>query len=139
MCGYLLYHMVANLKKRSIINMVLLTAVTLGFYYPFYFLSLEKELGLPKTKEKMTEKLIYVLFGIVLIKLLAIVAPVYSLISQSYADTLEYLFLTVVLILCFHFKNILAVKLHKKKFSSTATFLFTIFYLQYKVNGDKWV
>ena len=132
-----------TLKKRSVLLMILFSALTLGFYFPFWFLTRRESLNrLSRGKE--------ISFGMCIAIL--VMASLSLLLFTGTGQQLPSYMLDVgtwitTLVLSFRVKDILNDTLlkHRKEqapiflapqeeVAGIFTFFFTIFYLQYKIN-----
>ncbi len=147
---------VAELKKRSVLAMVLLTIVTFGFYCPVWFLRRRPGLNALDSPRKVPAWPFLLLLALMAVQVLVGFAAAGRLpeqvIGAGPALTLRLARLAIgilVLIQCFRIKDILEDHLAgpegsqpamlmatRVQLSGLMTFLFTIFYLQYVINRD---
>lgn len=143
-----------SLKKTSVILLIVLTVVTLGIYYPVWFLTRRNAINNLQSKEKLGSGIF--IFLIVLacvgfpVDLMWVVMELFAerlseiglLLSKGldlFSNILSVVWWIILLVQCFKvrriFKEHFNVHLQKDiSFSWVATFFFWIFYLQYKVN-----
>jgi len=129
-----------KLRKKNILLMILFTLITYGIYQPIWFLKQISAINNLKSKEKLTNTpfiFVIVIYGISVLFLL-----IYNT-TQFNIDLIDSLInLTgaiIILVMSFKVRRIMHqyfnVVLKKNiKFSKIYTFLFTIYYLQYKIN-----
>ncbi len=143
-----------GLKRRSVILMILLLIVTLGFYYPIWFLRRRAALNRLDSPRKLQRwpflvLLAYFVFDFIFGFVTASRAPEET-VGAGGATLLISLRLAVgilVLIQCFSIRQILEdhlagpddtvprmLSVGRVELSGLLTFLFTIFYLQYAIN-----
>ena len=125
------------LKKTSVLLMVVLSILTLGLYYPYWFLSRRRALNHMAADSDDVNVLT---FGVA-----ATFAIAYSVgfCVEAFPETAGWLRNGVVftdfisriltLILCFKIKSILEAN-HPETLSAVGTFFLSLFYLQYKIN-----
>jgi len=128
-----------KLEKKSVLLLIVLIIVTLGIYVPIWFGKLKKTLDGFKTKQKANGNLINFLLVLSILEVVIIIPSVFSPSLDLVSSILNLTSSIIVLVLAFQFKNILNEYFNKIQnknvsFSGIATFFFTIFYLQYKIN-----
>jgi hypothetical protein len=132
------HHSQCDLKRTSVLLLLLMTAVTSGIYYPFWFLTRLRGInGLRSNGKLYSEVFIFA----ILIICLAVLLPLVSM--NEYGLILSLLLQLVFVILMLgqclkvrriledHFKGALG---KDADISRAATLFFQIFYLQYKIN-----
>ena len=145
-----------HLKKRGIVVMIVLAVVTLGLYYPIWFLRRRQALNALDSPMKVPAWPFILLLIVLAINLAVTFAaapgqPV-DLIGSSAAALLGIAkvgALILTLIQCFRIRSILEDHLagdngplagtmlaNQVQLSGLMTFLFTSFYLQYVINRD---
>jgi len=144
------------LKKRGVIVMIVLTILTLGFYYPVWFLRRRRGLNALDSPRKLPLwpfVLLLILFiAEFIVGLMAQGRPVEEAIGAGPSLALSVARLAtgvLVLIQCFRIKDILEDHLAgpegaerltmlstQVQLSGLMTFLFTIYYLQHVINTD---
>jgi len=148
------------LKQRNVLVMIVLTIVTLGFYYPLWFLRRRRALNALDSPRKLPAWPFVLLLAFLITEFLAgfvagVIAPGRRLddaIGSGPALALLIARLAIgllILIQCFRIKDILedhlagpegsqgAMMLSTQiQLSGLMTFLFTIFYLQHVMNRD---
>ena len=130
-----------KLQKTSVFLMVILAVVTLGLYIPYWFLE-KKNVFNSLSKNKLSHELAYFVFVIYFIHIMWAITNIFSPLN-----TFIYLFFSSVIgffasvaglisiVLGFEVRKILLVHFgNKKKISKIWTFLFSPYYLQYKIN-----
>jgi tetratricopeptide (TPR) repeat protein len=121
-------------EKMSVPLLVLLVAVTLGFYYPIWFLKRRNALNRLRSTEKIGSGVF--IFAIVTISIGCLIPWL------SDVENIEKIFVLVagipLLIQCFKVRRILHEHFNPSSevetISAVATFFFQIYYLQYKIN-----
>ncbi len=138
-----------ELKKTSIILMIILTVVTAGIYWPIWFLTRRKALNMMQSREKLGSGIFIfaiVLFGISLF--IGLISGVMgelghkSLLATglgAFSGILHAVAAGTVLVQSFKVRRIFHehFNTHLQRaisFSGVATFFFIIYYLQYKIN-----
>jgi hypothetical protein len=128
-----------ELRRRSVVAMIALTLVTIGLYYPCWFLRRRVALNRLGSAKKLA------LWPFTLVLAYQIVTLAYGLISPpaiapGSADELVLVIVrlavaVLMLIQTFRVKDILEDHLHPTgELSGVLTFLVGTFYLQYKIN-----
>jgi hypothetical protein len=137
-----------QLKKTSVIFMILMTIFTAGIYFPVWFLTRRSVINNLQSKMKLISK---VLFFAALVTCISLLLSIISglnewrgemdtaILLNDFSKTLDLIAWTILLvqslkvrsILREHFQDYLKMDI---KFSWLATFLFQIIYLQYKIN-----
>ena len=144
------------LRRRSVIAMVMLTVLTLGFYYPIWFLRRRRGLNALDSPRKVAMWPFLLLLALFIVEFLTgfVSAGRPEQVLGAQASTLlsfsELAVGILVLVQCFSIKDILEdhlrgpensergplAQLTEAKLSGFMTFLFTIFYLQHVINRD---
>ncbi len=129
-------------EKINVTRMIVISFITLGIYFPVWFMKIKKVLNKLDTKQKISKNLIINLLVFTVLELIFIVLffiPSSSLIYQGSIYLLTNIFswisLILLLVLAFKVRNALNEHFTEIKFSGIATFLFTIFYLQNRINS----
>lgn len=127
-------------KSQSIIVMILLTFVTLGIYIPIYFLILKHSTDKLNQQKKSDGTLVYFLLVTSIIEIIFFFIGIIYPIFDKLSDYFYYGNVVLILFASFEFRSILSeyYQLNGKNsaFSGLWTFLFTIYYLQYKINQN---
>jgi len=133
------------MRKTSVLLMILLTIITYGIYFPIWFLRRQNLFNQLPVKEKLNSGA--AIFVLIIYCISVFFIPV-KLLTQnaSLIDILNTIdtFISllgglIILILAFKVRRILNEYCNEHlgmnvPFSRVATFFFTIFYLQYKIN-----
>lgn len=129
-----------SFKKKSVVLMVILSIVTYGIYIPIWFLKGMAALNNLKSKLKVKKAYFIVVLVLAIISLLLLVPPLMFGVSSSIGQMVDkidsavnLMFGIAILAVSFDIKRILEDHFGIK-LSGIATFFFTIFYLQYKIN-----
>ncbi len=134
--------MKAEFEKTNILFMLFLVIVTLGLYVPIYFYDLKQVADRLKISGKVDSTVIDMLMFFSIADILLFILSFSDPVFYTMGHLLDFVILILVLILSFEFKSVLEEyfsKVLKKKdvyFSSLWTFLFTILYLQLKINNN---
>ena len=134
-----------TMGKTSVLLMVLLTIITYGIYLPVWFLRRQNLFNQLSAKEKLDSG--GVIFVLVIFCISALFIPAKLLIQNAshigvldiIDNSINLLGGLIILILAFKVRRILNEHYNKHlgmnvSFSGVATFFFTMFYLQYKIN-----
>lgn len=137
-----------ELKKVSVILIIFLTVITAGIYYPAWFLTRRNAINSLQSKEKLNSGVFVfaiVVFSISL--LLAFISGASEGLGEmdtakgldAFSRILDLVAGITLLVQCFKVRRIFNehFNVHLKRdiqFSRVATFFFSIYYLQYKVN-----
>jgi hypothetical protein len=147
--GGKLSHRGPELKKTSIILMIILTAITAGIYWPIWFLTRRKAINTMQSREKLGSGVFVfaiVLFGISLF--IGLISGVMEELGHksllvtglgAFSGILHAVAAGAVLVQSFKVRRIFNehFNTHLQRaisFSGVATFFFIIYYLQYKIN-----
>lgn len=134
-----------KLRKKSVLLIILLTLITYGIYQPIWFLKQKNAINNLKSKEKLTNTLfilVIILYAVSALFLFIYLFP-YDTTSPLVIELIDNLInLTgaiIILVMSFKVRRILhqyfnVVLKRNIKFSKIYTFLFGIYYLQYKIN-----
>ena len=145
-----------GLKRRSVIVMIVLTFVTLGLYYPIWFLRRRGALNRLDSPRKLRlwPFVIFIALFVLqfIVRLVSAPGRPERIIGEGPALLLSLARLAVGILMvvqCFFIKNILedhllgpegtnssSILVHSVKLSGLMTFFFTTFYLQYVINRD---
>jgi len=143
-----------GLRRRSVILMIILTVVTIGFYYPIWFLRRRRGLNSLNSPRKLAIWPLILLLAVFVIEfsvgLISGPRPPEEIIGTTAALFLDVLQLAVgilIVVQCFFIKDILEDHLlgpeesaprtifaDQAKLSGVMTLIFTIFYLQHGIN-----
>jgi len=137
--------MAEKLKKKNIFLMILLTLITYAIYQPIWFLKQKRAINNLKSKEKLTGTpfiFVIVIYAIsILILLITFISiDTTTLLVIDLIDTLiTWTGVIILIVMSFKVRRIFhqyfnVVLKRNIKFSKIWTFLFGIYYLQYKIN-----
>ncbi|MCK5494638.1 MAG: DUF4234 domain-containing protein [Candidatus Omnitrophica bacterium] len=119
--------------------MIILTLITWGIYFPIWFLRQKKAINNLNSKTKLGSKPFYFLLFVSIISVI-LIYPLILLEGKptgnilDWADSLLNLVRgIIVIVMTFKVEGILR-NHFKEEFSTLATFVLSIFYLQYKIN-----
>jgi hypothetical protein len=128
-----------QLKKRNVLLMILLTLITYGVYIPVWFLNRKDSINNLNSKEKISAGPIIFLLIISIIYAIMLI-PSILFTETSIGSIIDWIDIIInlagsiiILIMSFKVRRILN-EHYNTKISDIATFLFTFFYLQYKIN-----
>jgi len=134
-----------KLEKKNILILILYTFITYAIYQPIWFLKQKNAINNLKSKEKLTDtpfNIVLVLYAVSALFLLISFFP-YDNNTQSVIDaidnTISITGSIILLFMSFKVRRILhqyynIVLKRNIEFSKIWTFLFGIYYLQYKIN-----
>lgn len=133
----------SGFKTTTVLFTVILSLITVGIYVPYWFISRRKAMNQRPSEENVA--LGAPVVAIVLYGFLALtMVPVSFFVSGwllAYYDYLQmvfiYLGVALILYVAFQMRSILNEGIQEKKLSGWCTFLFHIWYLQYKINRIK--
>jgi len=128
-----------SLPKMNVFLLIVLSSVTLAIYIPVWFLRRRDWLNSLSTTEKLGSVLPIVVLVIYCISLLLLLFMPDETLSDTIDSLISLIGGIITLVLAFsvrrilieHFKDKLGMNI---SFSGVATFFFTIWYLQYKIN-----
>jgi hypothetical protein len=127
----------AILKKTSVLLMVALTLLTLGLYFPYWFLTRRRALNRLAAE---TDDVNLLTFGVVATMVISLAGGFCAAAFPETAGWLsdgvrfvDFIFRILTILLCFRIKSILEAN-HPERLSALATFFLSLFYLQYKIN-----
>ena len=132
--------MVTQLQKRNIVLMILLGIITHGIYFPVWFLNRKEAFNNLESKEKISNSpIIFVLIIFIISAVMFFPSALLSETEMGAMIDIVHLIISLVggiTILFMSFKVGRIMNEHYKiNLSGVATFFFTCFYLQYKING----
>lgn len=128
-------------KRTSVLLTIILSLVTMGIYMPYWFITRRKELNKTESSTKISFEFplsVLVLYSFsALIYILSFIIP-FSLgfweVMDSLDNIITYYGIAVIIFLSFYSIRILKDHYPSMKYSKLATFFFTIWYVQYKIN-----
>jgi hypothetical protein len=138
-----------ELKKTSIILMIILTVITAGIYWPIWFWIRRKAINMMQAKEKLGSGVLVLAIILFVISLfVALIAGVMERVGEelllakgleAFSGILHTVAAAAVLVQSFKVRRIFDehFNTHLRKgisFSRVATFFFILYYLQYKIN-----
>jgi len=137
--------MVNKLRKINIILMIFLTLITMGIYVPVWFLIQKKAINDLKSKEKLTDTPFQIVLVLYSFSLFILIYQIFSsdYVQNSILDNIDnFISVTgaiIVLVMSFKVRRIFHqyfnIVLKKNiMLSKLWTFLFGIYYLQFKIN-----
>lgn len=139
-----------ELKKTSIILMIILTAVSAGIYWPIWFLTRRSAINTMQAREKLGSGVFVLAIVLFVISLLiALASGVMEELGDklllakglgAFSGILHAVAAAAVLVQSFKVRRIFNEHFNAHlqqgiSFSGVATFFFIIYYLQYKING----
>jgi len=135
----------ADLEKKSVIGMIILTIITLGIYIPIWLFKRREKLNSLNSKMKAGKTVIFIILVLQIIGIIIIFAPFFlthenlSDVSmtfkkfENYQSWVSFFAALAVLKASFDIRSIIRDHFNTQ-LSGAGTFFFTIFYLQYKIN-----
>lgn len=130
-----------GLNKQSIIVLFILIVITLGLYVPYWFYKKADVFNFLNSKTKISKSSIYLLFVLGIAQIVLTILIFLSLDSLSFVANLaqlQYLvqgvYTILLLIISLGVRKILSDHTGQPV-SLIFTFLFALFYLQYKINA----
>lgn len=130
----------SSFKRVPVFLTVIFSLVTAGIYIPCWFLSRRKLLNQTYSSEAISivpPVIILMLYSFAIAAFIPVqlFGTIWGLAFYNYFNTvITYLGIAVILYLSFQTRSLLNGLFEKKKFSALCTFLFNIWYLQYKMN-----
>jgi uncharacterized protein DUF4234 len=144
------------LRRRSVIQMIILTVVTLGFYYPIWFLRRRRGLNSLNSPRKLARWpfVLFITFFVIQFSVGLITGSgrpedAIGATAALLLDLLQLAMGILIVVQCFFIKDILEEHLmgpevsapssvfsNEAKLSGAMTFVFTIFFLQHVINRE---
>lgn len=128
-----------QLEKDSVFFIVFLTVITYGIYIPVWFLNRKDIFNDMNSEEKLSDGPIIFLLTIFIISAVMLIPSILFMETELgiMIDALDRIITFVggiiILVLSFKIRKILS-EHYKTNLLGVATFFFTLFYLQYKIN-----
>ena len=131
--------MVTQLQKKNVLLMILLAIITYGIYIPFWFLNSKGAFNNLNSKEKISNGpiifvlVIYIISAILLIPSILFMETEIGVMIGGIDSVINLVGGIAILIMSFKVRRIMN-EHFKTNLSGVATFFFSFFYLQYKIN-----
>ena len=126
-------------ERRSIVNILILSIITLGLYIPLWLLRYREAFNGLNSERKLTRGPLIISFFIILLEVPYIlvsffywIVPIDPMLDFG-LQTFYLLGYIIILVYSFKARNIL-IEHYGVEISPILTFFFSIFYLQYKIN-----
>lgn len=130
-----------NLEKESLWKIFWLSLLTIGIYMPLWIDKRMKKLNSMSSKEKISKSTINIVVILFIIYIILIIPEIIyegtpeGITIKNLSSFISFAGNIGFLILAFKVRRILADEYKDMKFSKFATFFFSIFYLQLKINN----
>ena len=131
--------MVTQLEKKNVLLMILLTIITYGIYIPVWFLNRKDSFNNLNSKEKISNGpiifvlVIFIISAILLIPSVLFMETEIGVMIDGVDSLINLVGGITILVMSFKVRRIMN-EHYKTNLSGVATFFFTFFYLQYKIN-----
>ena len=128
-------------EKINVVWMIVLSFITLGIYFPVWFMKIKEVFDKLDTKQKISRSLIINLLVFTVLELIFTIllfipgSLIYQVSVYILTNIFSWISIILLLVLAFKVRNALNEHFTEIKFSGIATFLFTIFYLQNRINS----
>jgi hypothetical protein len=128
-----------KLQKKGVLLMILLATVTYGIYVPIWFLNRRDSFNKLKSKRKISNGpmtvvlVLYIISAIILVPSFLFARTSLGITIDNIDSAISIFGIITILITSFKIRRIL-IDHYKTNISWVATFVFSFFYLQYKIN-----